>query len=437
MSKVSLVRYEAPLASVLKAVELCNGLDNLPSNPRVFVKPNIPFWGRSVRFPKWGVITTSRVVEDMVTLLKERGVNDITIGEGTVLIDPKDKETVPQSFEQLGYNVLKKRYGVQSVSIYDRPFQRVNLGEGVEFNFNSDILESDFVVNIPVLKTHAQTVLSLGIKNMKGMIDVISRKRCHSADPKRNLHFMVSKLANRLPPCLTIIDGIYSTEQGPGFDGKIRRSNILIASRDILSADMVGAKILGYEPAEVPYLVHAAADRGRPLDLSDVEIRGEKVEDLSSRHEYSFQYNEAGTLPAKMAQLGIKGLAYPKYDLTMCTYCSVLNGVILASIAMAWKGEPWDNIEVLTGKNMKPTPGKKTILLGNCLWKALKDHPDIDNMISVKTCPPSRTEVIKALHQAGIDINPAPLENIEQVPAFFMHRYEGKPEFDEALFRIA
>ena len=115
----------------------------------------------------------------------------------------------------------------------------------------------------------------------------------------------------------------------------------------------------------------------------------------------------------------------------------MLNGVILASIAMAWKGEPWDNIEVLTGKNMKPTPGKKTILLGNCLWKALKDHPDIDNMIAVKTCPPSRTEVIEALHQAGIDINPAPLENIEQVPAFFMHRYEGKPEFDEALFRIA
>ena len=312
MSKVSLVRYEAPLASVRKAVDLCNGLEKLPSNPRVFIKPNIPFWGRSVRFPKWGVITTSRVVEDMVTLLKERGVNDITIGEGTVLIDPKDKETVPQSFEQLGYNVLKKRYGVKSVSIYDRPFQRVNLGEGVEFNFNSDILESDFVVNIPVLKTHAQTVLSLGIKNMKGMIDVPSRKRCHSADPKRNLHFMVSKLANRLPPCLTIIDGIYSTEQGPGFDGKIRRSNILIASSDILSADMVGAKILGYEPAEVPYLVHAAADRGRPLDLSDVEIRGEKVEDLSSRHEYSFQYNEARTLPAKMAQLGIKGLAYPK-----------------------------------------------------------------------------------------------------------------------------
>jgi hypothetical protein len=287
-----------------------------------------------------------------------------------------------------------------------------------------------------VLKTHAQTVVSLGIKNMKGMIDVPSRKKCHSADPKRNLHFMVSKLANPLPPTLTVIDGIFSTERGPGFDGKIRRNNILIASRDILSADMVGARILGYEPAEVPHLAHAASDRGRPLDLSDVEIAGEKVEDLASRHEYSFEYTEDGALPEKMAEMGIKGLAYPKYDLTMCTYCSVLNGVILASIALAWKGKPWDDIEILTGKEMKPTPGKKTILLGNCLWKSLKDHPDIDSMIAVKTCPPSRTEIVKALRQVGIDVNPAPLENIEQIPAFFMPKYEGKPEFDEALFRI-
>lgn len=40
-------------------------------------------------FPKWGVITTSCVLEDMVIILKERGINDITIGEGTVTGKPK------------------------------------------------------------------------------------------------------------------------------------------------------------------------------------------------------------------------------------------------------------------------------------------------------------------------------------------------------------
>jgi uncharacterized protein (DUF362 family) len=59
----------------------------------VFVKPNIVAWTKAVVFPKFGVITTSRVIEDIVRLLKEHGVDDITIGEGTAMIKPKDTET--------------------------------------------------------------------------------------------------------------------------------------------------------------------------------------------------------------------------------------------------------------------------------------------------------------------------------------------------------
>ena len=76
---VSIVRYEKPLESVRKAVDLSRGLENIPSKARVFIKPNIVFWSRTTPFPKWGVITTSRVVEDMVILLKERGIADIII----------------------------------------------------------------------------------------------------------------------------------------------------------------------------------------------------------------------------------------------------------------------------------------------------------------------------------------------------------------------
>ena len=80
--------------------------------------------------------------------------------------------------------------------------------------------------------------------------------------------------------------------RGPGFDGRIHRSNILIASQDILSADMVGAKVLGYEPSQVPHLAHAAEERGRPLDLSDIEVVGEAIAEVASHHEYTFPYNE-------------------------------------------------------------------------------------------------------------------------------------------------
>lgn len=435
-SLVSIVRYEEPLESVRKAVGLCGGLDHLPARAKVFIKPNIVFWTRKVDFPKWGVITTSRLVEDMVVLLKVRGIDDISIGEG-IVVRPEDKETPAHAFESLGYNVLKKRYGVKVINIFDRKFKKVNLGDGDTLNFNEDILQSDFVVDIPVLKTHAQAVVTLGIKNLKGMIDINSRKKCHNADPDKDLNYWVAKLADPMPPILTILDGIYTTERGPSFDGRVRRSNILLASADVLSADMVGAKVLGYEPSEVPHLVHAARNRGRPADLSDVDVAGEKIEAVASYHRYSFPYNEEGTLPVPMERMGIKGLSYRKYDLTMCTYCSWVNGVALSAVAFAWKGEPWDDVEILTGKSMQPTPGKKkTILLGKCIYKLHKEHPDIQEMIAIKGCPPKPEDIVKSLHQAGIEVDPTIIEQYDTAPGFFMKRYEGKPEFEKAFFTV-
>ena len=437
MNKVAIVRYETPYESVKKAVELSGGLENLPFNAKLFIKPNIVFWTKEVNFPKWGVITTSRVVEDMVMLLKDRGIDNITIGEGTVLFNPKDKDTVAHAFESLGYNALKKRYGVRLLNIFEGKFEKTDLGDGVELSFNADILHSDLVADLPVLKTHAQTVISLGIKNLKGTIDIPSRKKCHSPDPNKDLNFMISKLADKMPPIFTLIDGIYSNERGPSFDGKLRRSNILIASTDILSADFVGAKALGYEPAEIPHLVHAANFRHRPLDLSDVDIIGESLDAVTSRHEYSFPYNTDGTLPLPMERLGIKGLSYRKYDLSLCTYCSGINGVILTALAYAWKKKPWDDVEVLSGKTMTPTPGmKKTILLGKCMYQANKNHPDIREMIAVKGCPPNPKDIVSAFHQAGIELNPSLFENIEKLPGALMDRYKNKPEFDEGFFRI-
>jgi uncharacterized protein (DUF362 family) len=438
-SCVAIVRYEKPLESVRKVVELSCGLDHLPRGATVLIKPNIAFWLRAMPLPKWGVITTSRVVEDMVVLLKEKGIDRITIGEGMVIMDPKDDKMPYHAFHTLGYETLKQRYGVNVVNLWDRPFRKTDLGDGIFLNYSAEILDSDFVVNLPVMKTHNQTVVSLGIKNLKGTIDIASRKKCHSMDPAVDLNVMVARLADPLPPMLTVIDGIFSNERGPGFDGKMRRSNILIASSDVLAADMVGASALGHAPRDVPHLACAADRKGVPADLSTILIKGEPLETVSFRHEYDFHYSNApmNSLPVPLANMGIKGISYPKYDLSMCTYCSGVNGLVLSAIRSAWKGQPWNEVEILTGKAMKPTPGmKKTILLGKCMYQANKNHPDIQEMIPVKGCPPKLSDIVKALHQAGIEVDPGLFESMDLLPGFFMSKYEGKPEFDDALFKV-
>lgn len=212
-----------------------------------------------------------------------------------------------------------------------------------------------------------------------------------------------------------------------------------MGSADVLSADLVGARILGHDPSSVPYLVHAARNRKRPLDLSDIEIAGERIETVASFHKYDFPYvvDEERSLPEPLANQGIKGIFYRKFDLSMCTYCSGINGLLLSAIRFAWSGEPWDHIEVLNGKMMRPTPGmKKTILIGKCMYQAHKKNPDIKEMIAVKGCPPNLDEIVQALHQAGINVNPALFENYDKAPGFYLNRYKDDPEFDESFHAI-
>lgn len=431
---VSIVRYREPLSSVREVVELCSGLDRLPPNGTVFLKPNLVFWVDGSAFPKWGVVTTSRVVEDMVVLLKEHGVRKITLGEGIV----SSNRSIPaQAFRSLGYEQLRKRYGVEILDIHRRPFEQVDLGDGVKFRFNADILHSDFVVNLPVLKTHSQTIVSLGIKNLKGTIDISSRKKCHAAPSEKEFHFMIARLADKMPPVFTLVDGIYSMERGPGYDGRPRRSNLLIGSQDVLSADMVGAKLLGHDPAHVPYLAFAARNRGRTPDLSDVKQVGVVLEGAASFHENRFLFNEEGTLPLPLSKMGIQGLSFRKYDYSVCTYCSLISSPILTAIARAWKGASWNEVEILTGKKMRPSAGKKkTILLGKCMVQAHKENPCIKEMIAVKGCPPRMKEIADALHLAGIPVERSFLEEPNRFPAMMLSRFQGQTEFDEGFYQI-
>jgi uncharacterized protein (DUF362 family) len=433
---VSIVKYEKPYDSVKQAVNLCNGLVHLPRKARVFIKPNIVWWTTEGTFPKWGMITTSRVVEDMVEILKEYSIDDIVIGEGMV-VDPKDRLTPAAAFESLGYGALAKRYGVRCVNVHERPFDTVKLGSGLEVKFNKDMLDSDFLIDIPVLKTHVQTVVSLGIKNLKGLTDIESRKKCHNSAPEMDLHHYIASFLEIAPPSFTIIDGIFSKEIGPAFTtGKPLRSNILIGSADMLSADMVGACILGHQPAQVPHLALAAKDNDRPVDLSDVEVSGETIDDTAVRHEFAYPYDEEKQLPAALATAGVKGMTIGNIDLTLCTYCAALYPSLLNYLALSWKGEPWDDVEILAGKEQQPTPGKKkTILYGKCIYQAQKNNPEIQEMIPIKGCPPTYDSVRKAFATAGIELNPL-YGDLSNSLAFLMSMYKDQPDFDETFFSI-
>jgi hypothetical protein len=57
----------------------------------------------------------------------------------------------------------------------------------------------------------------------------------------------------------------------------------------------------------------------------------------------------------------------------------IVNGDFETGDLTGW--EAWDDVEVLTGKKMQPTPGKKkTILLGQCMYNLHKDNQDKETL---------------------------------------------------------
>ncbi|MFX1363949.1 MAG: DUF362 domain-containing protein [Promethearchaeota archaeon] len=437
--RVGITRYRKKVNSLRKVITQSGAFDALKGDERVFLKPNIVYWFPIPDYTPYGVVTTSRIVEDTIILLKEHGIKDITIGEGIVNMDPKDFKTTPHAFETLGYNRFKEKYGLKVINIMERPFEKLDLGDNIKLKFNTDALNSDLIISLPVLKTHSQAKVSLSLKNLKGLIDVPSRKECHNSDPIKDLDFYLYHLPKKLPPVIAIIDGIFTNERGPGFDGTMRRSNILITSSDMFSADKVGASVLGHNPSDVPYLSYFAQENNRPIDLSDVEIVGKTIESVRKYHEYKFEYTQDGSQPIAFAKQGIKGISFRQYDNTTCTYCALITGLIPLSIIYAWdntQGEPWDDVEVIMGKRMDPTPGKKkTILLGQCIVNKHRNNPDINEMIPIKGCPIKLKNITKAFHQAGIKIHPDFFENLENIPRFFGLAYKHRfNEFQESFF---
>ena len=104
---VSLVKYAKSPDSLMQAIELCDGLSGLRPGMSALIKPNLVGWDDLFPFAPYGVYTTTRLVEDMIIILKEHGVDRITIGEGSVEI--KKGVGTRAAYKGLGYEELEKK----------------------------------------------------------------------------------------------------------------------------------------------------------------------------------------------------------------------------------------------------------------------------------------------------------------------------------------
>jgi uncharacterized protein (DUF362 family) len=132
-----------------------------------------------------------------------------------------------------------------------------------------DILEADLLINVPIAKDHGSTRLTLGCKNLMGVI--LDRNMMHI-----NLSQRIADLISLVRPTLTVIDAVrILTANGPtgGDLGDVKQMDTVIASRDIVAADAYATTLFGLTGADISY-IQASADMGLgTMDLSSINIQ--------------------------------------------------------------------------------------------------------------------------------------------------------------------
>ncbi len=319
--------------AVSQGIELLGGISSF-INPgeRVLLKPNL-LCGKS---PEKGVSPHPSIVEAVVRLVKRAKARPL-IGDSPSL------ESLEKAATISGIKEIADRHGAQLIP-FERPiavkspsnatFKRIEIA--------NEALSADTIINIPKVKTHAQMLLTLAIKNLFGCVMGKRKAQWHlqiGAQEDKFAELLVD-IYHILQPRLTVVDGIMAMEgNGPG-SGTMRPLGVIIISNNCLAADMVITQLVGMKYTQLS-TNRAAFRKGlKPTTMNEIEILGDSIEEHGVK-DYIFPrpVNVAWNIPNSITQrlkryFGV----FPKIDKNKCSLCRLCEEVCPAGAMSSVNG---------------------------------------------------------------------------------------------------
>jgi len=280
-SAVSIVRCQTyhpdqVLEKLRQSLQLLGGIETfVKKGDRVLLKPNL-LAGKS---PEKAVTTHPSIVRGMIQIVREAGGLPI-VGDS-----PAIGSTI-KAAEKAGIREIANSLNCPIVE-FNRPTPAPENHVGgrrifKDIEIDRAVLEADVLINLPKWKTHAQMLLTLGVKNLFGCVCGGRKALWHlKAGEDRDLFAQVLiDIYQVLRPPLTVLDGITGMEgNGPG-SGSPVSLGLILASRDALSLDQAVCDLLRI-PRRSLMTNRVAFGRGLGKDSSGkdfIEIVGEKTE---------------------------------------------------------------------------------------------------------------------------------------------------------------
>lgn len=263
---LAVVKNGSPEAMTRAAVAALGGMSNFVSRGEtVLIKPNIG-WDRK---PEQAANTNPEVVKSVVAMCLEAGAKQVRVLDRTCN-DPR------RCYRRSGIQdaVLSLDSPAATIEhIDERKFIEIPLknpqGSLKSWTFYRDILEADKVINVPIAKHHNATRLTMGLKNIMGILGGNRGNIHHDLD--RN----IAELNQVFKFDLVILDAVrILTANGPqgGRARDVREMNTVIAGADPVAVDAYGATLFGLSARDVPHIIHAAKLGLGESDLEQVKL---------------------------------------------------------------------------------------------------------------------------------------------------------------------
>lgn len=260
--------YSADLADTIR-----RGMQMLAFNPagkRVLLKPNM------VEYESGTAINTHpAVVAGAADAMLAAGAAEVIVGEA-----PGHRRDLEYLLGSTGVEDVLRDHRLRFVDLNHDDVRQVPLRSHFttldSLWLPATVLDADLVVSLPKLKTHHWAGITASMKNFFGTVP-----GAVYGWPKNFLHLhgienSIVDLVATIKPALTIVDAITAMEGDGPIMGTPRPLGFIAMGTDLPAVDATLARIVGFDPAKLPYLKLASAYLGNTSDAR-IEQRGEAV----------------------------------------------------------------------------------------------------------------------------------------------------------------
>ncbi len=264
-SKVAVVKGDRGLDPVYKALDLIEYANALEPWDTILVKVNL----LTSDTYETGITTDPIVVEAILNRV-------MALGKRAVVVETEGGTTSPDTaVVGTGMMEIIDRLGAEYVNmrkLEGKVALNVENPRAIDSFVVAKIATESAIISAASMKTLHHTSITMGLKNMFGMLTTRRKFGYHVHGMNKVIH----DICSTLPPTLTVIDGFYGKEGHGAWKGNPVKMDTIIASADPVAADATGARVIGIDPETIDHVkwLHESGIG----EINDIEVVGDGIE---------------------------------------------------------------------------------------------------------------------------------------------------------------